>query len=57
MINQYNTLVEAFGTEYQKFALKPTKASSKRLRALINQMKKIATPTKQALVESDAVGY
>ncbi len=57
MINQYNTLVEAFNEEYQKFSLKPTKASSKRLRDLINQMQKIAVSTKKSLIESDSVGY
>ena len=57
MINQYNTLVEAFNSEYQKFALKPTKASSKRLRDLINQMQKLAVATKQSLIKSDAAGY
>lgn len=57
MINQYNTLVEAFNDEYQKFSLKPTKASSKRLRDIINQMQKLAVSTKQSLIKSDAVGY
>lgn len=57
MINQYNTLVEAFNAEYQKFSLKPTKASSKRLRDIINQMQKLSVATKKSLIESDAVGY
>ena len=57
MINQYNTLVEAFNAEYQKFALKPTKASSKRLRDLINQLQKLSVATKQSLIQSDTVGY
>ena len=57
MINQFNTIVEAFNSEYQKFTLKPSKASSKRLRDLINQMQKSAVATKQSLIKSDTVGY
>ena len=57
MINQYNTLVEAFNDEYQKFSLKPTKASYKRLRDLINQMQKLAVATNQSLIKSDEAGY
>lgn len=53
MFTQFNTLVESYQSELQNYALKPTKASSKRLRALITQMKKIATATKQELIDLD----
>lgn len=57
MITQFNTTVEAFNAEYEKYAIKPTKASSKRLRDLINQMQKQAVATKKDLILSDAAGY
>lgn len=57
MITQYNTVVEAFNAEYQKYALKPTKSGSKRLRDLINQMQKLAVATKKDLILSDMAGY
>lgn len=53
MLAQYNTLVSKYQSEASLYASKPTKASSKRLRDLINQMKKLSTPAKQALIALD----
>lgn len=53
MFEQYTTLVSKFQSEAALYASKPTKASSKRLRDLINQMKKIATPAKAELLSRD----
>ena len=53
MFEQYTTLVSKFQSEASMYASKPTKASSKRLRDLINQMKKIATAAKQELLSND----
>lgn len=53
MFEQYTTLVSKYQSEAEAYASKPTKASSKRLRDLINQMKKIATSAKQELLDLD----
>jgi len=53
MLEQYNTLVSKYQSEVSLYTVKPTKASSKRLRDLINQMKKIATATKAELLAAD----
>lgn len=57
MLEEYTSLVTKFQTEAESYALKPTKASSKRLRSIITDMKKLATPTKQHLIELDQEGY
>lgn len=44
-------------TEILSFTAKPTKASSKRIRLLNNQIKKNITTLNRLLVESDKVGY
>jgi hypothetical protein len=53
MLEQYNTLVSKYHSEVSLYASKPTKASSKRLRGLINQMQKLAVATKKHLIELD----
>lgn len=53
MFKQYTDLVSKFQSEASMYASKPTKASSARLRALITQMKKVATPAKQELIALD----
>jgi hypothetical protein len=53
MLEQFNTLVSKYQSEVSLYASKPTKASSKRLRGLINQMKKIATAAKAELLAAD----
>ena len=53
MFEQFNTLSAKYQSEVALYRAKPTKASSKRLRDLINQMKKIATPAKQELIDLD----
>lgn len=57
MLEQYAALVAKFQSEYSTYSVKPTKASSKRLRDLANQMKKLSTPVKAHLVELDKAGY
>jgi len=53
MLGQFTALAEKYITEVEAYASKPTKASSKRLRDLINQMKKIATAAKAELLAAD----
>ena len=53
MLEQFNSLVSKYQSEASMYASKPTKASSKRLRDLINQMQKIAVATKKHLIELD----
>jgi len=53
MLEQFNTLVSKYQSEASMYAAKPTKASSKRLRDLINQMKKLATAAKAELIAAD----
>ena len=53
MFAQYTNLVAKFQSEAASYASKPTKASSKRLRDLINQMQKLAVSTKKHLIELD----
>lgn len=53
MLEQFNTLVSKYQSEASLYASKPTKASSKRLRDLINQMQKIAVSTKKHLIDLD----
>jgi hypothetical protein len=53
MLGQFTILAEKYITEVEAYASKPTKASSKRLRDLINQMQKLAVATKKHLIELD----
>ena len=53
MLKEYTTLVSKYQSEASMYATKPTKASSKRLRDLINQMQKLAVSTKKHLIELD----
>ncbi len=53
MLKEYTTLVSKYQSEASMYATKPTKASSKRLRDLINQMKKLATAAKAELIVAD----
>ena len=53
MLEQFNSLVSKYQSEASMYASKPTKASSKRLRDLINQMQKIAVATKKHLIDLD----
>ncbi len=53
MFNEFNTLSALYTEELSKYVVKPTKASSKRLRLLINQMQKLAVGAKKDLIELD----
>jgi len=53
MLEQFSNLVASYQTELALYRAKPTKASSARLRGLINQMQKIAVATKKHLIELD----
>ena len=51
--NTVATLISKFQSESSAYAVKPTKTSSARLRALLTQIKKLATPAKQDLLAAD----
>lgn len=53
MLEQFNSLVSKYQSEASMYASKPTKAGSKRMRDLINQMQKLAVPTKKHLISLD----
>ena len=53
MLEQFNLLITKYQAESEAYASKPTKASSKRLRDLINHMQKIAVDTKKHLIKLD----
>lgn len=53
MLEQFNNLVTAYQNESSMYAHRPTKASSKRMRDLINQMQKLAVSTKKHLISLD----
>lgn len=57
MLEQYAALVAKFQSEYSTYSVKPTKASSKRLRDLAIQLKNLATPVRAHLVKRDKEGY
>ena len=52
-LSQYTNLASAFLEEQGKYAIKPTKASSARLRAISNQLSKLGAPLRKELVASD----
>lgn len=55
-MDNFNTLIkltEKLVTEASEYKEKATKASSKRMRDYINQIKKIATIAKQELIQQD----
>lgn len=51
------SLIQKLNSEYAMFNQKPTKASSKRIRDLINQIQKSAVAEKKRLIEADKAGY
>lgn len=53
MFAQYTNLVAKYQSEVAAYTVKPTKASSKRLRDLINQMQKAAVAAKKELIDLD----
>ncbi len=53
MLEQFNKLIKLYAEELSKYKDKPTKASSKRLRDLINQMQKNAVGAKKILISID----
>lgn len=53
MFNTFNTLTTKYTEELHKYSTKPSKASSKRLRDIINQMQKNAVGAKKALINLD----
>ena len=52
-LSQYTNLVNAFSEEQSSYAIKPTKASSARLRKLSNQLSKLGAPLRKELVAAD----
>lgn len=52
-----NKLITALAFEYAAYEAKPTKACSKRIRDLLNQIQKTAVAEKKALIAADAAGY
>jgi len=55
-MQNYNNIVELANTlidQSTAYSIKPTKAESARMRKTINEMKKLATPAKQDLIEAD----
>jgi len=52
-----NKLITALASEYAAYETKPTKACSKRIRDLLNQIQKTAVAEKKALIAADAAGY
>ncbi len=53
MFNQYNNLVDKYSKELEEYKVKPTKASSKRLREYILQMQKLSVGAKKDLISLD----
>lgn len=55
-MTNYNIIIELANTlvdQSEAYATKPTKAESARLRKTINEIKKLATPAKQDLLNAD----
>lgn len=55
-MTNYNNIIELANTlvnQSAAYSAKPTKAESARMRKTINEMKKLATPAKQDLIEAD----
>lgn len=55
-MTNYNNIIELANTlvnQSAAYSAKPTKAESARIRKTINEMKKLATPAKQDLIEAD----
>lgn len=55
-MTNFNKIVELAQTltaQAEAYTNRPTKAESARMRKTINEMKKLATPAKQELVEAD----
>ena len=50
-------LIKSLHAEYTAYELKPTKASAKRIRDLLNQVQKTAVAEKARLVSADKAGY
>ena len=53
ILSQYSNLVTAFAEEQASYAIKPTKASSKRLRDISNQLSKRGPALRKELVAAD----
>lgn len=53
-LEQMVQLATDFLAEHSAYQAKGTKAASKRLRAHMNEMKKLATSAKKELIEADA---
>ncbi len=51
--SQMIKLSEELTNEYEKYLTKATKAGTKRMRATLNEMKKLATPAKSDLMDAD----
>jgi hypothetical protein len=51
--NQIVELARTLTVQAESYAARPTKAESARMRKTINELKKLATPTKAELVEAD----
>ena len=56
-MDHFQSLANSFTVEAALYKAKPTKASAKRLRDIINQMQKIAVSTKKTLIDLDKAGY
>jgi hypothetical protein len=52
-VNQAVELAQAFLAEKVAYDSKPTKASSKRMRAALNELKKVVTAAKADLIAAD----
>ena len=52
-LSQYANLATSFSEEQSNYAIKPTKASSKRLRSLSQQMSNLGTSLRAELVAAD----
>ena len=52
-LNEAVVAAKALIAEHEAYENKPTKACSKRMRAALNTVKKLATPAKQELITAD----
>lgn len=52
-----HALINKLSSEYAIYSVKPTKASAKRIRELLNQIQKGAVAEKKRLIAADVAGY
>ena len=55
-IQNLTTLAQTLVDQFAKYSEKPTKAESKRIRATVNEMQKLAVAAKRDMIAADEAG-